>query len=387
MSTRAHGFEPMGCPFEQALTTALEIAVTSPSSHNCQPWAVARLTSGPARRRAAAAGPSAAGDDVATPHEFLVLASERNRELRALPAHRAEMRISCGLFWHLLRRALAAQGWTAEPAPMPTAAELREVGLPPTWTPLRLARFRRSGEMPESLDGLRTLARRRQTNRGPYGDRPVTEAVLNELAGRRAGAEPRIHIRHLRSDDERQRFARFVARHGGRDFAHRDAWRETHSFIRPTESEAAASGDGFALTHLFGPLSPAQRRLRRVVLAPPIMAALRVTGFPRVLSGQLAAVVRRSPVIVSMSLPDADGTDSDMIAAGEVLSEYWLRATGLGLVLHPISVVVQHGDLRRKLQAEFDLPGGVFFIARLGYPTMRFPPSPRHAATASLRAL
>lgn len=345
--------------FDDALANALKIAATSPSSHNCQPWVLVRL------------GP-----------EALLLVSDRDRELRTLPAHRAEMRVSCGLFWRLLHLALAAQGWVVDTESMPELSEL-----PPTWTPLRVARFHFNGAPDGSLDDLRSIAGRRHTNRGPYLDRAVPSTVLGELGMRGAVAEPRVHIRHLTIERDRNLFAAFVARHGGREFAHRAAWREAYSFIRRTETEARIRGDGYAFTTLFGPLSTGSLLLRRVVLAPAAMSALRLTGFPRLLSGKLAAIVRRSPVIVSMSLPDSADPEWDLVTAGGVLLDYWLRATAFGLVLHPVSVVIQHEDLRRELQAGFDLPGRVFFIARLGYPAERFPSAPRRPAAAALRAL
>lgn len=360
----------MTVPFDEALTAAMAVAATSPSSHNCQPWAVARLVS--ERARAWAANHHRAGPG----EEFLVLALDRTRVIGALPAHRTEMQLSCGLYGRLLRRALAAQGWAAQEIAVPAAVQLRGLGLPAQWAPQRLIRLRHTGEHPESLTRLRTTALRRQTNRGPYGDRPVDRATLDELLPAEPAAPP-ITVRYLRSEHERTEFADFVARHGGRDFAHRQAWRETHSYIRRDEAEAAARGDGFTMANLFGPMSPGQQLIRRLLLAPATMAALNPVGFPRLLAGQLAAVVRRSPAIAAMSLPHAHTSSADLFTAGEWLCDYWLRATDAGLAMHPVSIVVQHDDLRARLQSRFELPGRMFFLARLGYPVTTFQRSPR----------
>lgn len=67
--------------FADALSAALDIAALSPSSHNCQPWGLARMASPPARAAVSAAlgaAPEAGG-------EFLVLAADRERRLGALP--------------------------------------------------------------------------------------------------------------------------------------------------------------------------------------------------------------------------------------------------------------------------------------------------------------
>ncbi|MGY2092715.1 hypothetical protein [Nocardia gipuzkoensis] len=368
--------------FSAALATAADIAARSPSSHNSQPWGLAQVVSDLARRRAAAlCADSDTGD------EFLLLAADRARELEALPAHHAEMQLSCGLFWGLAQRALAAQGWMVRAVVTSAAADLGMFGLPAHWRPLRLIRLQRTGETAEPLTQLRRLAVARQTDRGPYLDKQIPADVLDMLVRCEAEGRQRIHVRYLTSEDDRNRFVRFVARHAGRDFTHSAAWRETHSFIRRTETEARDRGDGFTYTHLFGPLSRPQMLLRRIVLAPVTMRALSATGFPRILAGQLAAVVRRSPAVVALSLPDSTADDDELLTAGEMLTDVWLRATDAGLVLHPISIVIQHEDLRARFQTEFALTGQVFFVARLGYSAQHFPRAPRRDPAASLRAL
>ncbi|WP_194813452.1 RedV protein [Nocardia sp. XZ_19_385] len=368
-----HARQRVAIPFGQALTAALAVAATSPSSHNCQPWAVARL-------------PSARGLDKGSPvPEFLVLAVDRSREIGALPAHHAEMRVSCGLYWRLLQRALAAQGWVAhrDVSPVDTPSRV----LPAEWNPLRLTEFHWTGEQRESLSSLRALAASRQTNRGPYSARPIPTTTLAALSEHLGGTNPPIEVRQLRTEDELDRFADYVKRYGGRDFGHRQAWQETHSFIRRDAAEADARGDGFTFAHLFGPLSPAQQLLRRWVLAPRTMSALRVIGFPRLLAGQLARVVRTAPVVVALSLPESGDLDDNLITAGERLCDYWLHVTRSGLVLHPVSIVVQHEDLRAGLCARFGMTGRPFFIARLGFPTTSFPHTPRRNPDACFREL
>ncbi|MFJ2664214.1 hypothetical protein ACIO14_07695 [Nocardia fluminea] len=319
--------------------------------------------------------------------EFIVLASDSSRELNSLPAHHTEMQISCGLYWRLLQRALAAQGWVVRSIATSAEADLTGLGLAADWRPLRLIRFQRAPEQTEHLCTLRSLAEIRHTDRGPYLDKSIPPATLDALARLGVRDDHRIHVRFLISEQDRNQFVRFVARHAGRDFTYPEAWRETHSFIRGTDVEARERGDGFTLTHLFGPLSRKQRQLRRIVLAPTTMRLFAVTGLPRILAGRLATVVRRSAAVAALSLPCSDAADDGWIAAGEMLADFWLHATDAGLVLHPISVVVQHEDLRERLQSEFMLSGQAFFIARLGYSTQQFPPSPRRDPAASLREL
>jgi nitroreductase len=386
-------------PFPDALLAAAGIAALSPSSHNCQPWAAVRLA-GPGARRAADAFLADSPGETEAPLtgdcgdcEYLALALDRDRALDALPAHAVEMLLSCGLYGQLLLRALAAHGWApARIRHQDTTADAGLDDLVDTWprnlTPLCVIELRRTAPT-RDLAALRTAALARRTNRAPYRPDPVAPDLLARLAepaDALAGGSA-ITIRHLSEAVDRDRFAAFVARHGGRDFAHDRAWRETYSFIRRNDAEARAQGDGFALSQLFGPLSPIRGRILHTALAPRTMRLLRHLGYPRLLAGQLAAVVRPTPVLVMMSLTAADPTAGDTVRAGARLAEYWLRATRAGLTLHPVSSVLQHDDLRGALQDRFDLPGQAFFASRLGYPTAQFPAAPRRPAAEALYSI
>ncbi|WP_165975659.1 RedV protein [Actinomadura rubrisoli] len=379
-----------GVRFADALDEGLAVAGLSPSSHNCQPWAVAWLP-GVRARRAAAKTIAPDGPDAAAGREYVLLALDRDRRLGALPAHADEMLISCGVYWRVLRRALAAQGWRVSgQSALRPGAPLRGLDLPAAWEPLCVAEFQPGGAPDESVRELRDLARRRRTNRAPYTSENVDPKTLDALArppGAPGADGTPVLIRHLTSHLDLERFAGFVARNGGRDFAHRDAWRETHSFIRWSDAEASARGDGFTFAHLFGPLPAAQWWLRRAALAPATMGVLRLAGYPRFLAGQLARVVRTSPAIALMTLAVKEPAPPDLLCAGGALADYWLGATREGLALHPISIVLQHEDLRGELRARFGLTGRPFFVARLGHPAAAFPSSPRRPRTEVLRVL
>ena len=370
--------------FDQALREALAIAALSPSSHNCQPWAVGRLTSAPARAAAAAVLRVAETGD----RTCLALALDRERELRALPAHAVEMWVSCGLYWGFLSWALEALGWDAANATILDqrgAADARAVpGWPSPWSALAVAAFARSDRPtdPGVAARLRAVALARRTNRGPYRDLPVDPVLLHRLANRPGRA---ITVTHLRTTDERAAFADAVAQHGGRDFAHPQAWRETYSYLRWNDADAAAQSDGFTLGQLFGPVSAIRRGLMRAAFTPTVMRDLRYVGYHRTLAQRLAQVVRQTPAAVAIGVEDARPGQADLVRAGAALADYWLDVTRAGLALHPISVVLQHDDVRRQLQAALGLPGRTILIARLGYPATEFPRSPRRAAAAPLR--
>ncbi|MFR0356218.1 RedV protein [Streptomyces sediminimaris] len=399
-----------GVAFEDALHSAAEIAARSPSSHNCQPWAVGWPTGTLARRAAAALlgrptageGRPAGRDD----GEFLVLALDRERRLSALPAHGTEMLLSCGAYGQILTRALAAQGWPADgvrfldPAPgghgPADGAPGRIFGdrWPDAWVPLCVVRLRRGHASARDLDELRGTVRARHTNRGPYDVAGIDPAVLAGLPTARPGPPslltgtehgPEVTVRHVVADAERAAVADLVSRHGGRDFSHRLAWTETYSFVRRDEAEAAARGDGFSLGQLFGPLSPPRRFGMRIALAPPTMRILRHVGYHRILARQLAAVVRHSPAVVALCFGQEEPGAGSVVRGGAVLADYWLEATRAGLALHPVSVLLQHDDVRAELERRLGLPGRAFFVSRLGRAVSAFPPSQRLAAPRALR--
>lgn len=382
---------PASAGFARALNEAAEIAALSPSSHNCQPWGLARLTGRDARQAAAARLGGTAAPGETADREYLALALDADRSIGALASHAVEMVVSCGAYARLLLRALECQGWAVTRIDFPAGdagPALAGADWPAHWTLLALVELRRAGPPDSALESLRGLAGARRTNRAPYAQRPVDAATLAALerpAAHRLPADGTV-VRHLTGGDVR-RFTRLVARYGGLDFSHGAAWRETHSFIRRDDTEAAALGTGFTLTQLFGPLSAPRSFFLRCALAPRTMRFLRFTGYHRVLARKLAAVVRRSPVVSVLSWGTAEPDRARMVLGGMRLADYWLRATRAGLALHPVSVVIEHDGPRREVERAFGLPGRVFFVARLGHPSAEFPPAPRRPATSCLRTL
>ncbi|MFK4102174.1 RedV protein [Streptomyces sp. NPDC019531] len=403
-----------GVAFEDALQVAAEAAAYSPSSHNCQPWGVGWAIGAVARHAAAkllgeSVGHTAAGSGHTAQDdgEYLVLALDRERQLTALPSHEAEMLISCGAYGEVLLRSLATQGWPADRVrfvdPAPAAHRPKDGNTdrifggrwPDAWMPLCVVSLRHSdtsGDLAELSETLHA----RHTNRGPYRPDRIDPAVLARLSTSRPGpsllrAGPEydrtVIVRHVVADAERAAVADLVSRHGGRDFSHRLAWRETHSFIRHDEADAEAHGDGFTLGQLFGPLSPPRRFGMRIALAPRTMRILRHGGYHRILARQLAAMVRRSPAAVALCFDDETPDAEAVVRGGAVLADYWLEATRAGLVLHPVSVILQHDDVRAELEQRLGLPGRAFFVSRLGRAVTTFPPSHRLAASRALRVV
>lgn len=360
--------------FSAALTRAARLAQRSPSSHNCQPWALAELAGGPIRQRAAAM----TGLDLDRP--LVLLALDRDRTLTALPAHHAEMLLSCGMYWHLLCQALNALGWRVG-VEYRFAAEQTLGCLPASWTPLLAAGFERCAPDHEGFELLDQLAGNRRTNRANYTQEPIDPTLFS------SEGKGKSRIRLWSDDAARTAVTAAVARHGGRDFAHRLAWRETHSYLRRDERAAERRGDGFTLDQLLGPQSRSRRAVVRLALQPTTMQALRVFGYHRLLAGRLAAMLRSAPAVVGVHTVAAPVLGGDLLDCGETVLGLWLRAAEHGYALHPISVLVQHADVRQRVERELQVTGRLVFLARIGVAQTQVPSTPRLAPEHRLRQL
>lgn len=373
------------------LAHAARLAALAPSSHNCQPWGLATFETRQARGRLdeflRAAG--AASVALPRPHETgLMLAVDGSRALRALEGHTLEMNVSCGMYLHVLCTALAARGWTLR-VPWCAASPLAPLparGWPQHWVPLAALAVARSGAAPRP-DAVERLLRSRVTNRARYGPEPLPGELLDRL---RAPASPLPALAHVDAEpppapelvtapEEVSAVGAFVARHAGRDFSDAAAWAETYAFIRFRDHELRTMEDGFPVTQLFGPLSPLRRAMWRLALAPRAMSLLGRLGMPALLGRALGELVGQGPALACFSFATEHPSVAAQLAGGGAVMDFWLRATAAGLALHPVSVVLQHTDLRRALQRERRSTGRLFFLSRLGRPAVSFPPAPRRS--------
>lgn len=328
--------------FDLALREAIDVARFAPSSHNCQPWALASLAENGVPR--------------------LLVSVDATRALSALPSLATEMRLSCGMFLELLVAALAEQGFAVRVEdPPPTVCH------PDTWTPLAV--IATASGVPRVAAWPTALVADRRTNRAPYQNRAVRPADRDALAG---AARDGVSIELCCDPLAIRAIGAFVGRNAGVDFADLRAWSETFRYIRFTDAPAV---DGFALDQLFGPLPIAVRRALRLALSPRVMRFARHLGVPRVMARELGKLVARAPMLVCVSVTD-DAPRTEL-AAGRTVMDLWMRATARGLALHPVSAVLQHDELRQRFQQLVVPRGRAVFFARVGYPTTTFPPTPR----------
>jgi len=361
--------------FEKDLQFALEIAARAPSSHNVQPWSLVRATPEPAGVTAK-----------------LVLGLDRDRCLEALPdAHELEMHLSCGAYLEMLVTALAARGWRADVTVDAAAGE----ALPSPLEPLATVRI--TGTLTGTTDkAARQEARQRcdtalerRTHRGSYQDKPVPAGLAEAVSDPRTFAFPHMNdaVSHppqwqlTDSAECIESAADFVSRHASIEFTHAGNWAETYRCLRFFDGEG--DEDGMPIANLLGPVPSWQRPVLKALLAPTPMRGLGRLGLARTLAGQLGDNVGASPALLYGLMPSADTGLNTRLAAGAQMLVVWLELTSRGLSLHPISVVLQHQDLRDDFQQQLGLPAGrCFFFARVGYPGDSVNPTPRRSADA-----
>jgi nitroreductase len=367
-------------PWSSAFRDAVERAGQAPSSHNSQPWGLAHVESPEARQALAQLLPGTPDPDASADHQHVLLALDTVRAIRALPSLDVEMNVSCAMFLELLLGELEARGWRGTTRWLESPAlDFRLPSWPSAWRPLCAVSLAPAAPRPQPASSPRP----RITNRAPYRSTPVDPGIIAELSSLRsrltADAEvaQRVAVVWIHDPDQIRAVGQFVGQHAGVDFGHSAAWRETYRFIRFGRREADAAEDGFSITQLLGPLSPWRRRCLQIILSPASMSVLKWFGFHNHLGRQLGELVAGTPLLAAIALRHPDGGLRDQMIGGSAAMDLWLRATANHLVMHPVSVILQHDTIRAEFQRRFNVPGRVLLFCRVGYPTVEFPPSPR----------
>lgn len=351
-----------------AFRDAVDVARLAPSSHNCQPWALASLESGDAARTVAGWLGQPRHDD----ERWLLLGIDPEHALSALPSLATEMQLSCGMFLQLLVAALGEQGVAARVVPCEGRPPI--AGYPDAWMPVAAVAI--VPGVPQNAAWSTRLAADRRTNRAPYQDHIVSHATTDSLAGATAlfGDRGDVSIQLITDRDAVRAVGKFVGRHASIDFADLETWAETFQYIR-FGTEVAA--DGFPITQLFGPLPVAIRQVLRLALSPRAMRVLRHVGAPHLMARGLGKLVGRAPLLVCVSVTSTSPLAA--LTAGGVAMDLWMRATAAGLALHPVSALLQHHELRERFQRLVVPRGRAVFFARVGLPTTTFPPTARRS--------
>ncbi|HET6469762.1 MAG TPA: nitroreductase family protein [Geminicoccaceae bacterium] len=325
---------------------ALGYAILAPNPHNRQPW-LAELV----------------GSDTILVHPDL------DRRLPETDPFDRQITIGFGCFLELLRMAAAADGMAAEIAPFPAGEPAPRLDHRPV-ARVRLAPAADAA----AADPLFAQVLDRRSNKQPYDTtRVVPEDVLKELQG--AAATPgRVQASNRAAllAELRELTWQAVLVEAGTPRTHRESVR----LVRIGRAEIDRQPDGIALA---GPM--VEELHREGVLTRETLADPGTPAFAQMLESYRDVTASAMAYLWLTSASDSRGEQLD---AGRDWLRINLKATALGLGLHPLSQALQeypemadlHAAAHRLLEAPAD--GRVQMLGRVGYgpplePTPRWP--------------
>jgi hypothetical protein len=298
------------------MLVALEFASLAPSVHNTQPW---RFVAG---------------------EHAIEIHTDPQRQLDYLDPDGRQMYLSCGVAAEFARLAIRFLG---------LACNMRL--LPDPSHPSLVAKLVIGFHEPITLAEQRLIQAipRRYTDRGPYGDEPVSRLALQRM--REAASDRHCWLRVIDNPDDRRAVIRLLESAEdaeASDAAYREEitrWQRSGPASDGVPADNAADWD-------------AQRRVSDVPLRD-------FGGFgrhPHPGDGELPAVERDTIVLL--------GTDRDdrlsWLQAGRALADVLLTLTAEDLVSQPLGPVLDIPTMRAQLRREVGLVGHPQLLLRVG---------------------
>jgi hypothetical protein len=326
---------------------ALSHALLAPNPHNRQPWLV-RLD----------------GDDA------LTLFVDLGRRLPATDPFDRQITIGCGAFLELLSIAALEDGYRAEISGFPEGEDLKTLDRRPVAT----VRFAKDAG---SRDPLFAQILQRRSNKEVYEPRDVANEALEALAA--AGRLPGQTSSTTGNTPLAARLRELTWRAHVKEVTTPVANQESVDLMRIGAAEVAANPDGIQLE---GPMIEFGRRVgivSREALANPSSTAFK-QGLA--LYEKMANSARAFGWIVNRNV-----SRTDQIDAGRAYVRMNLKATELGLAVHPWSQSLQeYAEMRELHQEVHELIGQretVQMLYRIGH-AEKIGPTPRRGLEAHL---
>lgn len=333
--------------YESYRKRALSYALLAPNPHNLQPWQV-----------------SLDGEDA------LTLYHDPERRLPATDPFDRQITIGCGAFLELLSIAAAEDGYRTEITAFPDGSDLQALD----HRPVARVTFHAGRAKPDPLFA-HILARR--SNKEVYENRDVDTDKRNALVA--AGAVHGQTAGCIGNDLLAVKLRDLTWRAHQMEVMTDYTYQESVDLMRIGAKEVTNSPDGIELE---GPMIAAGRLLglvNRKTLADPSSSAFR-QGLDMYRAMAMSA---RGFAWISNS----NATRQDQINAGRAYARLNLKATELGIGVHPWSQSLQEYPEMAELYREVhDLVGGgerLQMLVRIGYGP-KIMPTPRRGLGAHL---
>lgn len=336
-------WQAAGRDYDEPRRRALSYALLAPNPHNRQPWLV-----------------DLPGEDE------IILYCDLDRLLPETDPENRQIVIGLGCFLELLRQAAAEDGYAADISPFPEGADEGRLDRRP------VARIRLRRVAGQAKDPLFRYVPSRRSNKEPYDTERPVEA--EKLAGLAAAAGGRADVRTASRPDSVAALRDLTWRAHLIETETPRTYMESVRLMRIGKTEIDAQPDGIDLGGPFLETLNLLGVLNRQTVADPTTDAYRQgLDMYRAITGSAMAYVW---------LTTSGNRRRDQLEAGRAYVRLNLKATEMGLAMHPLSQALQEypemDDPRAALDHHLRTPPGhrMQMLARLGYGP-EVGPSPR----------